>query len=43
MQAHPPKYGSVRIYTTKVKKHEGQKKEKKPMNALKNRKMCVCN
>lgn len=29
MQAHPPKYGSVRIYTTKVKKHEGQKKEKK--------------
>jgi len=30
MQAHPPKYGSIRIYTTKVKKHEGQKKKKKP-------------
>lgn len=36
MHAHPPKYG-FRIYTTKVKKYEGQKKEKreKPMNALK--------
>lgn len=29
MQAHPPKYGSIRIYTTKVKKHKGQKKKKK--------------